>query len=138
MGCVTSWDDDYRTIMRCTLTAPWSFDDIRATEPDVYAQIRSNQHYIGMIIHITEPFHLPTDALRNFQRQFITQPDEVAMTVFVVKTSPMVNMLFGIIERIGRRGNHIVVRTENMDEARHFIYNHLDRVNDRTRPGKTG
>ncbi|MEL7236649.1 MAG: hypothetical protein AAGK74_19255 [Chloroflexota bacterium] len=106
-----------------------SFHEIRQTEREVYAAVQDNGQDIGMIIHITEPFHLPTDALRNFQRQFLSAPTEILMTVFVVQPSPMVNMLFSIIERMGRHSNHLVLRTENMEEARHMICQRLEEHN---------
>ncbi|MEL6150080.1 MAG: hypothetical protein AAFV33_08615 [Chloroflexota bacterium] len=129
MGCITEWDDNRRTVLRRTLYAPWSFHEIRQTEREVYAAVQDNGQDIGMIIHITEPFHLPTDALRNFQRQFLSAPTEILMTVFVVQPSPMVNMLFSIIERMGRHSNHLVLRTENMEEARHMICQRLEEHN---------
>jgi len=130
MGCKIEWDNPQQTIMRRTLSAPWSFADVNANEKDVYSAIHQNGKFIGMIVHITEPFYLPTDALRQFQNQLGRKPDEVVITVFVVKETPMVNILFGIVERMGRRSHHVVMRTEHIEDARELIYRELARYND--------
>ncbi len=125
MGNTVQWDNPERTILRRTLSAPWSFDDIRTTTPEYVRMVQENNRPIGVIVHLTEPLYIPTDALVQYQRQTRSRPRQVIITVFVVRQTPAVATLFKMVERIANSPKHRVHLVGTLDEARAVIQQHL-------------
>lgn len=133
MGSDITWDNAQQTILIRTLSAPWSFDDISENADDLYRIIQQNGVPIGVIVHLTEPLHIPTNSLRSFQKLLARIPDEIVITVFVVPDTLLVRTLYGVVQRMAQHTNHIVDRTDNLEEARHITYHYLRRFKQQER-----
>lgn len=126
MGSEIEWDNEEQTILRHTLTAPWSFDEITAAKFALHDTLRQNGVPIGVIVHLTEPLHIPTNSISSFHNLVNRQPDEIVITVFVLRETPMVRALYGIVERIAMQAGHTIQRTDNLTEARRIVHDYLN------------
>lgn len=118
MSVKVLWDQNASVIEVCTSSAPWSYHQVERQLDPVYGLLDGTTRPVGVIVRLADPPYIPTDSISAYRRYLDQRIDEVVVTVFVGPESMMLNVLFGIIERMAKHENkYSVARTDNLDSA---------------------
>ncbi len=112
------WNQNASVIEICTSSTPWSYHQVERRLDPVYGLLDGTKRPVGVIVRLADPPYIPTDSISAYRRYLDQRIDEVVATVFVGPESMMLNVLFGIIERMAKHeNNYSVARTDNLESA---------------------
>lgn len=123
MSVSTQWDNDDRTVVRCTYTGKIAWEDFYRVETELKALLDSTSGPIPIIAELQPPVSLPTNILGHHtdssQSSMLTHPN--AGQVVVVGTNRFIKTVFDIFSRVYSGMNGKIIFANTLEQARALL-----------------
>lgn len=98
MSVTATWDNDEKTAILLTFTAPWTWEAFEQTRDQITAMLHDVNDEIDLIIDVRNGGDIPEDAIRRLRRAY----SGAALTLrryILVGAPKSVQELFGVADR---------------------------------------
>lgn len=119
------WDDEQQTVVRYIFPEAWTWEEFFAAVDTAKAMIDTAPGWVGVIMDgPTRTMKVPPNMISN-TKQVLSRTHPKTKIVVVVINNPFINVMVTTLSRISGMRGRILVSTEDLNEARRMVREHL-------------